>query len=98
MLGTLDERTLHAELELDELGPLGRAYFVMTGFSVHPNQFAERFGEDKGMVQFFYPGPVAMYAKKDGHYNVKIFTNGGNPKQSEQLQHRLINPVQVTTT
>ena len=97
MIGTLDERTLHAELDLDELGPLARAYWIMTGYSVHPNQFARRFGENDGVVQFFYPGPVAKYARNGGIYNVKIFRNGGNPKQSEQLHHRLLDHVQVTT-
>ena len=90
MIGDLDVRTLHAELELRNLDPLARAYWFMTAYSVHPTRFAERFGAERGIVQVLYPGPVAIYERVDGHVAVRIFSNGGNQTQTEELHRRLL--------
>lgn len=93
MIGTLDDMTLHAELQLEDLGPLARVYWSMTR-GTHPNQFKQKFGSEKGTLQFFYPGPVVEYQLKEGSYNVQIFNNGGNIKISEELHRQLIQYVQ----
>ena len=90
LIGTLDDRTLHAELELKSLEPLARAYWSMTAYSVHPRDFPTRFGEESGTVQVFFPGPVAKYQKGDGYFAVQILHNGGNPKMSEELHRQLL--------
>ena len=89
LIGTLDERTLHSEIELRDLRPLANVYWEMTARNVHPSQFASRFGEEKGTVQVYYPGPVAVYERVNGNVMVRIYHNG-NPKQSEELHRRLL--------
>jgi len=94
MIGTLDERSLHAEVTLKGLEPLARAYWAMTAYSTHPTKFAERFGVDSGTVQVHFPGPVAQYHRRDGHYKLQIFHNGGNVGQTEELYRRLLDYAQ----
>ena len=94
MIGALDEKTLHAELELKDLDPLARAYWLMTAYSVHPTRFVERFGTEKSTVQVHFPGPVARYERVDGHFNVQIYHNGGDLRQAQELHSRLLDYAQ----
>lgn len=94
MIGEFDEGTLHAELTLEKLDPVAVAYANMTSHQVRPQQFANKFGRDKAIVQVFYPGPVIRYERLNGIYKVEIFHNGGNKKQTEELNRRILDYVE----
>lgn len=67
----------------------------MTGYSTHPTMFAKRFGEESGIVQVYYPGPVATYKRTNGQVIVRLYHNG-NARQAEELHRRMLDDMQKT--
>ena len=85
-----DQRTPYASIHLDRLEILAHAYWVMTAYSVHPSQFASRFGKQNGKVRLL-SGPEIEYNKGDSGYSVQIFDTGDS-RLTEELVRRLSPP------
>ena len=88
IIGRFDKNTLDTQLQLSNLNPLAVAYCVMTGYSVLPSKFSQRFGAERGVVQIYFPGPIFTYEAINGVYAVNVFHNG-NQKQTEEF-NRLV--------
>ena len=86
-----DQRTPYKTIHLDSLERLAHAYWVMTAYSVHPNQFASRFGEQIGRVPIL-SGLEVYYEKENNGYSVQVFHTGGGEELTKELVRRLSLP------
>ena len=90
----LDRSTPYASLKMLRLDSLAWLYLITT-YEVPHKQFARKFGENSGTVQFFHGGIFIDYKKReDGLFDYEVFDNG-RPDLAKSLVDRLKDEIQL---